>query len=159
MLLIPQTVIRVSRQKSLSQKWAWLGKEVNKGRSLIAFINHACTCSVSLVDLLSLNLQGLQCKMATYKGELSTTEVVKLIEVEGDEEGDILAQLGEEDIWEIYKELTPEDQKRFRQFRKFHHQYFGVFGEHLPSYQVARQVVRELMPDIPQASADAIAAK
>ena len=97
--------------------------------------------------------------MASYQAEMSTKEVVKLIEAEVDDGGDILDELKEEDVREIYKELTPGYRKKFRQFRRFHRQYFGVFGEHLPSYHVARQVVRDLMPGIPSSSADIIAAK
>ena len=97
--------------------------------------------------------------MASYQEEMSSKEVVKLIEAKADDEGDILDQLNEEEVREIYQELTPGDKKKFRQFRKFHRQYFGVFGEYLPSYHVARQVVRDLMPGIPSSSADVIAAK
>ena len=60
---------------------------------------------------------------------------MKLIKAETDEGGDIL------------EELTD------------HHQYFGVYGEHLSSYHMARQVVKDLMPGLPSASADVIAAK
>ena len=85
--------------------------------------------------------------------------VVKLIEAETDEGGDILEELTDRDVKGIYEQLSHEDKKRFRQFRKFHRQYFGVYGEHLPSYHMARQVVNDLMPGLPSASADVIAAK
>ena len=97
--------------------------------------------------------------MATYQGELTLQEVVKLIEAETDEGGDILEELTNQDIRGIYKQLSHEDKRRFRQFRKFYRQYFGVYGEHLPSYHMARQVVKDLMPGLPSASADVIAAK
>ena len=90
---------------------------------------------------------------------MTLLEVVKLIEAEADEEGDILEELTNQDIKEIYQQLNPQDKKRFRQFRKFHPQYFGVYGEHLPSYHMARQVVKDLMPGLPSASADVIAEK
>ena len=90
---------------------------------------------------------------------MTSLEVVKLIEAEADEEGDILEELTNQDIKEIYQQLNPQDKKRFRQFRKFHGQYFGVYGEHLPSYHMARQVVKDLMPGLPSASADVIAEK
>ena len=64
----------------------------------------------------------------------------------------------DQDVRGIYEQLSHED-KRFRQFRKFHCQYFGVYGEHLPSYHMARQVVKDLMPGLPSASVDVIAAK
>ena len=41
----------------------------------------------------------------------------------------------------------------------FHRQYFGVYGEHLPSYHMARQAVKDLIPGLSSASADVIAAK
>ena len=97
--------------------------------------------------------------MTTYQGELTLQEVVKLIEAEMDEGGDILEELTNQDVRGIYKQLSHEDKRRFRQFRKFHRQYFSVYGEHLPSYHMARQVVKDLMPGLPSASADVITAK
>ena len=97
--------------------------------------------------------------MATPQEEMTSLEVVKLIEAEADEEGDILEELMNQDIKEIYQQLNQQDKKRFRQFRKFHCQYFGVNGEHLPSFHMARQVVKDLMPGLPSASADVIAEK
>ena len=97
--------------------------------------------------------------MATPQEEMTSLEVVKLIEAEADEEGDILEELTNQDIKEIYQQLNQQDKKRFWQFRKFHRQYFGVYGEHLPSYHMARQVVKDLMPGLPSASADVIAEK
>ena len=97
--------------------------------------------------------------MTTYQGELTSQEVVKLIEAETDEGGDILEELTDHDVRDIYEQLSHEDKTRFRQFRKFHHQYFGVYGEHLPSYHMARQVLKDLMPGLPSAFADINAAK
>ena len=97
--------------------------------------------------------------MTTYQGELTSQEVVKLIEAETDEGGNILEELKDQDVRGIYEQLSHEDKKRFRQFRKFHCQYFGVYGEHLPSYHMARQVVKDLMLGLPSASADVLAAK
>ena len=66
--------------------------------------------------------------MATPQ-EMTSLEVVKLIEAEVDEEGDILEELTNQDIKEIYQQLNQQDKKRFRQFGKFHCQYFwGVRG-------------------------------
>ena len=97
--------------------------------------------------------------MTTYQGELTWQEVVKLIEAETDEGGDILEELTDRDVTGIYEQLSHEDKKRFRQFRKFHHQYFGVYGEHLTSHHMARQVMKDLMPGLPSASADILATK
>ena len=97
--------------------------------------------------------------MTTYQGELTSQEVVKLIEAETDEGGNILEELTDRDVRGIYEQLSHEDKKRFRQFRKFHRQYFSVYGEHLPSYHMARQVVEDLMLGLPGASTDVITAK
>ena len=97
--------------------------------------------------------------MTTYQGELTSQEVVKLIEAETDEGGNTLEELMDQDVRGIFEQLSHEDKRRFRQFRKCHRQYFGVYGEHLPSYHMARQVVKDLMPGLPSASADVIAAK
>ena len=97
--------------------------------------------------------------MATPQEEMTSLEVVKLIEAEADKEGDILEELSNQDIKEIYQQLNQQDKKRFRQFRKFNRQYFGVYREHLPSYHMARQVVKDLMPGLPSASAEVIAEK
>ena len=97
--------------------------------------------------------------MTTYQGELTSQEVVKLIEAEADEGGDIFEELTDQDVRGIYEQLSHEDKRRFRQFRKFHHQYFDVYGEHLPSYHMARQVMKDLMLGLPSASVDVIAAK
>ena len=56
-----------------------------------------------------------------------------------------MEELMDQDVRGIYEQLSHEDKRRFRQFRKFHRQYFGVYGEHLPSYHMARQVVKDLM--------------
>ena len=112
------------------------------------------TCSFAYTESTSISIA-----MATYEGELTSQEVVKLIEAETDEGGNILEELTDQDIRSIYEQLSHEDKKRFRQFRKFHRQYFGVYGEHLPSYHMARQVMKDLMPGLPSASADIIAAK
>ena len=91
--------------------------------------------------------------------EMDTADVVKLIEAEEDTGEDIIEELSEEDIKQIYNDLSAEDKRHFRQFRRFHRQYFGVYGEHVPSYYMARQVITDLMPGLPAASADMIAAK
>ena len=57
--------------------------------------------------------------MTTYQGELTSQEVVKLIEAETDEDGNILEELTDQDVRGIYEQLSHEDKKRFRQFRKF----------------------------------------
>ena len=112
------------------------------------------TCNLAYTESTSITID-----MATYQGELTLQEVVKLIKTETDEGGDILEELTDQDVRGIYEQLSHEYKRRFRQFRTFHHQYFSVYGEHLPSYHMARQVVKDLMPGLPSASADIIAAK
>ena len=63
---------------------------------------------------------------------MTSLEVVKLIEAEADEEGDILEELTNQDIKEIYQQLNPQDKKRFRQFRKFHDNILGCTGSTCP---------------------------
>ena len=48
--------------------------------------------------------------MATPQ-EMTSLEVVKLIEAEADEEGDILEELMNQDIKEIYQQLNPQDKE------------------------------------------------
>ena len=55
--------------------------------------------------------------MARLPEDTNAEEVVKLIEVEDDDGGDILEELGEQDIKDIYNDLSEEDKRRFRQFR------------------------------------------
>ena len=50
--------------------------------------------------------------MATPQEEMILLEVVKLIEAEVDEEGDILEELSNQDIKEIYQQLSQQDKKR-----------------------------------------------
>ena len=52
--------------------------------------------------------------MTTYQGELTSQEVVKLIEAETDEGGDILEELTDQDVRGIYKQLSHEDKRRFQ---------------------------------------------
>ena len=44
--------------------------------------------------------------MATPQEEMTSLEVVKLIEAEADKEGDILEELTNQDIKEIYQQLS-----------------------------------------------------
>ena len=48
--------------------------------------------------------------------EMDTADVVKLIEAEEDTGEDIIEELSEEDIKQIYNDLSAEDKRRFRQF-------------------------------------------
>ena len=79
------------------------------------------------------------------------------IEVEGEEE-DPLEGLGNKEIAEIYKKLTPEDRQLFRQFKKFHKLHYELYDHDTPSYKLARGIVNEMFSGIPAKDAEVIAA-
>ena len=67
--------------------------------------------------------------MATPQEEMTSLEVVKLIEAEADEEGDILEELSNQDIKEIYQQLNQQDKKRFSAIQEVSSPIFwGVQG-------------------------------
>ena len=63
------------------------------------------------------------------EGEINVDEAVKeiLAEMEAQEQ-DPLEGLGNAQIAEIYHRMTPEDQRLFRQFKRFHKQYYETDG-------------------------------
>ena len=66
--------------------------------------------------------------MATPQ-EMTLLEVVKLIEAEADEEGDILEELTNQDIKEIYQQLNQQDKKEVSAIQKVSSPIFwGVRG-------------------------------
>ena len=60
-------------------------------------------------------------------------------------------------IAELYSRLTPEDQRLFLQFKAFHRQYYNQHGETMPSYQLARGIVRQIFGGLPTRDAETIA--
>ena len=60
-------------------------------------------------------------------------------------------------IAELYSRLTPEDQRLFLQFKAFHRQYYNQHGETMPSYQLARGIVRQIFSGLPTRDAETIA--
>ena len=60
-------------------------------------------------------------------------------------------------IAEVYARLTPEDQRLFLQFKAFHRQYYNQHGETMPSYQLARGIVRQIFSGLPSRDAETIA--
>ena len=60
-------------------------------------------------------------------------------------------------IAEVYARLTPEDQRLFLQFKAFHRQYYNQHGETMPSYQLARGIVRQIFSGLPACDAETIA--
>ena len=69
--------------------------------------------------------------MATPQ-EMTSLEVVKLIEAEADEEGDILEELTNQDIKEIYQQLNQQDKKRFGNSESFIANILGCTGSTCP---------------------------
>ena len=60
-------------------------------------------------------------------------------------------------IAEVYSRLNPHDQKLFLQFKEFHQRYYNLHGETMPSYQLARGIVREIFSGLPTRDAETIA--
>ena len=92
------------------------------------------------------------------EGEINVDEVVKeiLAEMEAEEQ-DPLEGLGNAQIAEIYHRMTPEDQRLFRQFKRFHKQYYETHRHDAPSHQLTRGIIQQMFPGLPSADADTIA--
>ena len=92
------------------------------------------------------------------EGEVNVDEAVKeiLAEVEAEEQ-DPIEGMGNAQIAEIYHRMKPEDQRLFRQFKRFHKQYYKTHGHNAPSHQLTRGIVQQMFPGLPSADADTIA--
>ena len=92
------------------------------------------------------------------ESEVDVNEAVKeiLAEMEAEEQ-DPLEGLGNVQIAEIYHRMTPEDQLLFRQFKRFHKQYYETHRHDAPSHQLTRGIVQQMFPGLPSADADTIA--
>ena len=53
--------------------------------------------------------------------------------------------------------MTPEDQRLFRQFKRFHKQYYETHGHDAPSHQLTCGIVQQMSPGLLSADADTIA--
>ena len=91
-------------------------------------------------------------------GEVNVDEAVKeiLAEVEAEEQ-DPLEGMGNAQIAEIYHRMKPEDQRLFRQFKRFHKQYYETHGHDAPSHQLTCGIVQQMFPRLPSVDADTIA--
>ena len=91
------------------------------------------------------------------EGEIDVYEAVKeiLAEMEAEEQ-DPLEGMGNTQIAEIYHRMTLEDQRLFRQFERFHKQYYETHGHDAPSHQLTRGIVQQMFPGLPSADADTI---
>ena len=92
------------------------------------------------------------------EGEINVDEAVKeiLAEMEAEEQ-DPIEGMGNAQIAEIYHRMTPEDQPLFRQFKRFHKQYYETHGHDAPSHQLTCGIVQQMFPGLPSADADTIA--
>ena len=92
------------------------------------------------------------------EGEIDVDEAVKeiLAEMEAEEQ-DPLEGMGNAQIAEIYHRMTLEDQHLFRQFKRFHKQYYETHGHDAPSHQLTHGIVQQMFPGLPSADADTIA--
>ena len=92
------------------------------------------------------------------EGEVSVHEAVKeiLAEMEAEEQ-DPIEGMANALIAEIYYRMKPEDQHLFRQFKKFHKQYYETHGHDAPSHQLTHGIVQQMFPRLPSADADTIA--
>ena len=92
------------------------------------------------------------------EGEVDVDEAVKeiLAEMEAEEQ-DPIEGMGNAQIAEIYHRMKPEDQRLFRQFKRFHKCYYKTHGHDAPSHQLTRGIVQQMFPGLPSADAETIA--
>ena len=92
------------------------------------------------------------------EGEVNVDEAVKeiLAEMEAEEQ-DPIEGMGNAQVAEIYHRMKPEDQRLFRQFKRFHKQYYETHGHDAPSHQLTRGIVQQMFPGLPSPDADTIA--
>ena len=94
------------------------------------------------------------------KGDIDVDidEAVKqtLVEMEAEEQ-DPLEGMGNAQIAEIYRQMKPEDQRLFRQFKRFHKRYYETHGHDPLSHQLTRGIVQQMFPGLPSANAETIA--
>ena len=92
------------------------------------------------------------------ESDVDIDEAVKQILAEMEaEEQDPLEGMGNAQIAEIYNRMTPEDQRLFRQFKRFHKRYYETHGHDAPSHQLTRSIVQHMFPRLPSADAETIA--
>ena len=90
--------------------------------------------------------------------DVDVDEAVKQILAEMEaEEQDPLEGMGNVQIAEIYHKMKPEDQRLFRQFKRFHKRYYETHGHDAPSHQLTRSIVQQMFPGLPSADAETIA--
>ena len=92
------------------------------------------------------------------EGEIDVDEAVKeiLAEMEAEEQ-EPLEGMGNAQIAEIYRQMKPEDQRLFRQFKRFHKRYYETHGHDAPSHQLTRRIVQQMFSGLPSADTETIA--
>ena len=92
------------------------------------------------------------------EGEVDVNEAVEeiLAEMEAEEQ-DPLEGMGNAQIAEIYRQMKPEDQHLFRQFKRFHKRYYETHGHDAQSHQLTHGIVQQMFPGLPSANAKTIA--
>ena len=92
------------------------------------------------------------------ESDVDIDEAVKQILAEMEaEEQDPLEGMGNAQVAEIYHRMTPEDQRLFRQFKRFHKRYYETHGHDAPSHQLTRGIIQHMFPGLPSADAETIA--
>ena len=92
------------------------------------------------------------------EGEIDVDEAVKeiLAEMEAEEQ-DPIEGMGNAQVAEIYHWMKPEDQRLFRQFKRFHKRYYETHRHDAPSHQLTRSMVQQMFPGLPSTDAETIA--
>ena len=84
--------------------------------------------------------------MATHQPamQVDVEEAVReMLAVKEEAEGqDPFEGIGNAQIAEIYHRMKPEDQHLFRQFKRFHKQYYETNGHDAPSHQLTRGIIQ-----------------
>ena len=92
------------------------------------------------------------------EGDVDVDEAVKQILAEMEvEEQDPLEGMGNAQVAEIYHRMKPEDQRLFRQFKRFHKRYYETHGHDAPSHQLTCGIVQQMFPGLPSTDAETIA--
>ena len=99
--------------------------------------------------------------MATHQPtmQVDVEEAVKemlAVEVEAEEQ-DRIEGMGNAQIAEVYHQMKLEDQRLFRQFKRFHKLYYETHGHDAPSHQQTCGIVQQMFPGLPSADADTLA--
>ena len=91
------------------------------------------------------------------EGDVGVDEAVQeiLAEMEAEEQ-DPLEGMGNAQVAEIYHRMKPEDQRLFRQFKRFHKRYYETHGHDASSHQLTRSIVQQMFPGLPSADAETI---